>query len=123
VVVVDIDGGNARSALLPGARCMRHHVDLGVDGIGAPDHDEIGNGHLAGIDAGDLAGADSKADAGDVGADRLIKAGILLDVGEAIDAVAHHDAHGAGVVVGPDRLREFGAESVWPYYYAGTMGV
>jgi len=44
---------------------MRHHVDLGVDGIGAPDHDEIGDSHLARIGASDLARTGGKADAGD----------------------------------------------------------
>ena len=61
--------------------------------------------HLARIDAGDLAGADGKADAGDVGADRRIEARIFLHMRQAIDAVAHHEPHGAGVVIGPDRLR------------------
>ena len=104
VVVVDVDRRDARAALLLGARGMGHHVDLGVDGVGAPDHHEIADAHLARIDAGDLAGADGKADAGDVGADGGVEARVFLGVGEAIDAVAHHDAHRAGVVIRPDRL-------------------
>ena len=83
---------------------MRHHVDLGVHGIGAPDHHEVGDAHLARIDAGDLAGADGKSDAGDIGADRRVIAGIFLHMGKAIDAIAHHQPHGAGIVIGPDRL-------------------
>ena len=71
VVVVDVDRRDLGAALLAGAHRVRHHIDLGVDGIGAPDHDEVGDAHLARIDAGDLAGADGKSDAGDIGADRL----------------------------------------------------
>ena len=107
VVVVDIDDRDPCAAFLLGASRMRHHVDLGVDGVGAPDHHEIGDAHLARIDAGDLAGADGKSDAGDVGANRRIEARIFLHIGETIDAVAHHDAHRAGVVIRPDG---FGAE-------------
>ena len=40
-----------------------------------------------------------------VGADGGMKAGIALGVAQPVDAVAHDEAHGAGVVVGPDRLR------------------
>ena len=107
VVVVDIDDRDPCATFLLGASRMRHHVDLGVHGVGAPDHHEIGDAHLARIDAGDLAGADGKSDAGDVGANRRIEARIFLHIGETIDAVAHHDAHRAGVVIRPDG---FGAE-------------
>ena len=105
VVVVDVDRRDLRAALLAGAHRVRHHVDLGVHGIGAPDHDQVGDRHLARIDAGDLAGADGKADAGDVGADRRVEARIFLHMRETIDAVAHHQPHGAGIVIGPHRLR------------------
>ena len=68
-VVVDVDRRDLGAAFFPGARGMRHHIDLGVHGIGAPDHDQVGDAHLARIDAGDLAGANGEADARDVGAD------------------------------------------------------
>ena len=32
---------------------------------------------------------------------RRMEAGIFLDVAQPVDAVAHHQAHGAGVVIGP----------------------
>ena len=60
--------------------------------------------HLARIDAGDLAGADGKSDARDGRADRRVEAGIFLHMREAVDAVAHHEPHGAGVIIRPDRL-------------------
>src|SRR5262249_27410271 len=107
VVVVDIDRRDPRTALSLGAHGMRHHVDLRVYGVGAPDHDQIGDAHLARIDAGDLAGADRESDARYVGADRLREARILLHIRQTIDAVAHDEAHRARVVIGPDR---FGAE-------------
>ena len=115
VVVVDIDRRDLGAAFLAGAHRMRHHIDLGVHRIGAPDHDEVGDAHLARIDAGDLAGADGKSDARDIGADRLVEAGIFLHMGKAVDAVAHHQAHGAGVVIRPDRLgAEFALGRVEP---------
>ena len=115
VVVVDVDRRDLGAAFLAGAHRMRHHIDLGVHGIGAPDHDEVGNAHLARIDAGDLAGADGKSDPRDIRADRLVEAGIFLHMGKAVDAVAHHQAHGAGVVIGPDRLgAEFALGRVEP---------
>ncbi len=43
---------------------VRHHVDLCVHGVRAPDHDEIGHPHLARVDAADLAGAGGEADPG-----------------------------------------------------------
>src|SRR5262249_47389083 len=64
-----------------------------------------GDAHLARIDAGDLAGADAEADTRDVGANGRIEARVFLDMREAVDAVAHHEPHGAGIVVRPDRLR------------------
>src|SRR5437867_495314 len=105
VVVVDIDRCDLRTAFLAGARGMGHHVDLGIYRVGAPDHNEIGYPHLARVDASDLAGADGKSDARDGRTDGAVETGILLHMREAIDAVAHNEPHGAGVVIGPDRLR------------------
>src|SRR5215207_4306217 len=107
VIVVDVDRRNFRAPLFTGARRMRHHVDLRVYRIGAPDHDEIRDAHLARIDAGDLAGADRKADARNVGADGRVETRISLHMRKAIDAVAHHEPHGAGVIIRP---YGFGAE-------------
>jgi hypothetical protein len=87
---------------------VRHHIDLGIHRIGAPDHDQIGDAHLARIDAGDLAGAGGKPHPRDGRADGGVDARIFLHMGETVDAEAHHQPHGAGVVVRPDR---FGAEA------------
>src|SRR5437588_6736644 len=124
VVVVDVDRRDFGAALLAGARGMRHHVDLRVHRIGAPDHDEVGDAHLAWIDAGNLAGADRKPDPGNVGANRGVEAGIFLYMRKAIDAVAHHEAHGAGVIVGPDRLSAefaFGRVEAIAYFVQGLV--
>ena len=104
VVVVDVDRRDLCTALLAGAHCVRHHIDLGVDGIGTPNHDQVRDSHLARVDAGDLAGADGKSDARDVGADGRVEARIFLHIGEAVDAIAHHQSHGAGVIIRPDRF-------------------
>ena len=104
VIIVDVDRRDLGAAVFPGAHRMRHHIDLGVHGIGAPDHDQVGDAHLARIDACDLAGADGKTDAGDIGADSRVEAGIFLHMRQAVDAVAHHQPHGAGVVIRPNRF-------------------
>ena len=69
-VLVDVDRRDLGAALLARPHGMGHHVDLGVDRIGAPDHHQIRLRHFARIDAGDLAGAGRKSDARDVDADR-----------------------------------------------------
>src|SRR5262249_4765719 len=53
---------------------------------------------------GDAPGAGRKARIGGIDADGGVEAGIVLRVAQAIDAVAHHQTHGAGVVIGPDGL-------------------
>ena len=114
-VHVDVDRDDLGAALLAGARRVRHHVDLGVDRIGAPDHDQIGFRHLARIGTGDPAGAGGKAGVGRVDADGGVKARVFLGVAQPMDAVALHEAHGAGVVIRPHRLRamaRFGAQEL-----------
>src|SRR6185437_7584992 len=87
VVVVDVNRRDPGATLLLGARSMGHHIDLSVHRIGTPDHDQVRHAHLARIHARYLAGADGKADARDVGADRVIKPRIFLYMGQAIDAI------------------------------------
>ncbi len=103
-VLVDVDRHDLGAALLSRAHRVGHHVDLRVDRIGAPDHHEVGARHLARIGPGELAGAGDEAGPGRIDADRRVKAGVLLHMAQAVDAVAHDEAHRAGVVVGPDRL-------------------
>jgi hypothetical protein len=103
--VVDVDAGDPGPALLPGDRGMRHHVDLRVHGIGAPDHDQIGLLHLARIGARHAAGSGDVARPRQRDADRVVHAGVFLGVPQAIDAVAHHEAHRSGVIVGPNGFR------------------
>ena len=111
-VHVDVDGDDLGAAFLAGARRVRHHIDLGVDRIGAPDHHAIGLRHFARIGAGELAGAGDEAGEGRIDADGGEEAGIFLGVAQAMDAVALHIAHGAGIVIRPHRFRavaRFGA--------------
>ena len=84
---------------------MRHHVDLGVDRVGAPDHHHVGLGHLARIGAGQLAGAGDVACPRRRRADGGVHHRVALGMAQPVDAIAHDEAHGAGVVVGPDRFR------------------
>ena len=104
-VAVDIDGDDLGAALLAGADGVGHDVDLGGDGIGAPDDDAIALGHLLGIGAGEPAGAGDEAGPGGAGADGVVLQRIAARQAQPLDAVAMHMAHGAGVEIGPDRLR------------------
>ena len=101
---IDVDHDELGAALFAGAGHMGEHVDLGIGRIGAPDDDQIGLRHFARIGAGELAGAGGKSGPGRIDADGGEEAGIFLGVAQAMDAVALHIAHGAGVKVGPDRL-------------------
>ncbi len=92
-------------AALPGAHGVGHDVDLGVDRIAAPDHDQVGMlidlahvGAALGADARDPPGV------GERDADGREIARILHRVAQPVDAVALHQPHRAGVVVGPHRL-------------------
>ena len=104
-VAVDVDCHDPGAALFAGARGMRHDVDLGVDRVGAPDHHQVGLRHLARIGTRQLAGAGDIAGPGQRGADGGVHVGVALGVAQTVDAVAHHQAHGAGIIVGPHRFR------------------
>ena len=113
--LVDIDGHDPSAALLAGPHRVRHHIDLRGDRVGAPDDDAVGLRHLARVGTGQTPGAGNKARPGEVDADRRVEARIALGMGEALDAVAHHQTHRAGIVVGPDAFRAkvpFGREEL-----------
>ena len=83
---------------------MGHHIDLGGDGIAAPDDDQIELGDLAEIDAvldpdpGEPAGIRQRdADGGE-------HPRIAHGMAQPLDPVALHQPHGAGIEIGPDRL-------------------
>ena len=103
-VHVDVDRRDLGAAFLARVDRVRHHVDLGIDRVGAPDHHQIRLRHFARIAAGDLAGSGGKAGIGRIDANRRMKAGIFLGVTQPVDAVAHHQAHGAGIIIRPDAL-------------------
>jgi len=84
---------------------MRHDVDLRRHGVRAPDDHAVGLGHLARIGTGQNSGSSDIASPGRRDADGRVLAGVALDVPEPVDAVAHHQAHCAGIVIGPDRFR------------------
>src|SRR5262249_43418742 len=59
---------------------------------------------FARVRAGDLANPGCKAAPGRIDADRGMETRIFLGMAQTIDAVAHDEPHGAGIVVRPDRL-------------------
>ena len=103
-VLVDVDRHDLGAALLAGPGGVRHHVDLGVDRVGAPDHHQVGLRHLARIGTRELASAGDIAGPRQRGAYGGVHVGVALGIAQPVDAIAHHQAHGAGVVVGPHRL-------------------
>jgi hypothetical protein len=84
---------------------VRHHIDLGVDRIGAPDHDQIGLRHFTRVRTRKASGTGDVTGPGRIDADGGEEVGIFLDVAQPVDAVAHHKAHRAGIVIRPDRFR------------------
>ena len=83
---------------------MGHDVDLGRRRIAAPDDDQVRLRHLARIAAHISADTGPPAVAGKARADGLVLPRVAHDVAQSVDPVALHQSHGAGVVVGPDRL-------------------
>jgi hypothetical protein len=78
---------------------------MGVDRVGAPDHDQLRVlGYLGRRHAPALAVPGLEAGVGEHDADRALVARVFLDVGQPLDAVALHQAHGPRVPVRPDRL-------------------
>ena len=102
---IRINHHQLRPTLLPRPRDMRHHVDLGGDGIAAPHHDQIGHRHLARIDAAALADASLPAGFRQRGADCEVLPRVAHHVAQPVDAVALHQSHRAGVIERPDRFR------------------
>ena len=102
---VGVDHHELGAALLPGTGDVGHQVDVGVDRVGAPDHDQIGVlGDLGRRHAPAPPVAGLEAGVGEHDADGALEARVALDVGQPLDAVALHQAHGPGIPVGPDRL-------------------
>ena len=101
---IGIDHDQLGAALL-GAHGVGHDVDLGVHRVAAPDHHQVRMlvdlahvGAALDADAGDPAGVGQRH------ADGREPARILHRMAQPVDAVALHQPHRAGVVVGPDRL-------------------
>ena len=104
-VLIDVDDDDLRAAFLARLDGVGHDIDLGDHGIGAPDHHAVGFRHLARIGPAQRARPHHPAGPGQIGADRTEEAGVLLGVAQPVDAVALHQPHRAGIVIGPDRLR------------------
>src|SRR5262245_45723516 len=106
---VDVNSYDFGASPLPRAHSMGHYVHLGIDGVSSPNDHQIRLRHFARIDACDASDPGGVARVSRVDADGRVKSGVFLDVPQAIDAVAHHQAHRAGVVIGPDAFRAVAA--------------
>ena len=102
--LVGVHDHERRAPRLPRLGDVGHDVDLGRRRIAAPDDDQVRLRHLARIAAHISADTGPPAVAGKARADGLVLPRVAHDVAQAVDPVALHQAHGAGVVVGPDRL-------------------
>ncbi len=88
---------------------MGHDVDLGRDRVAAPHHDQVRFGDLAPVDPALDPDPGEPAGIGERVADRQILARPPHRMAQPVDAVALHDPHRAGVVIGPHRLRAVAA--------------
>ena len=103
--VVDVDDDDLGAAFLARLDRMGHHIDLGGHRVGAPYHHAIGFSHLARIGTAQSAGAHGDAGPGGIDADRAEESGIALGVAQAMDRVALHESHRAGILIGPHGFR------------------
>ena len=78
---------------------------MGVDRVAAPDHDQIAvRADFRGRHAPAAAMPGLEAGVREHDADRALEPRVFLDVGQALDAVALHQPHRAGIEIGPHRL-------------------
>ena len=81
---------------------MGHDIDLATCRVSTPDDDEIRLAHFPRVHTGETSCSGKESIPGHVDADRGVKPRVFFDVTKAIDAVTHHQSHGAGILVGPD---------------------
>ena len=100
--VINIDTDHFGRPVFTGDVDVGHHINLRVHGIATPYHDQIRLLHLARINAGNAprSGKITRPTQGD--AKSAIHAGIILGMGQALNAIAHDEAHGASIVIGPN---------------------
>ncbi len=104
-VAIRIHNHEFRPPRLASASNVGHDVDLGGHGVAAPHHDQVALRHFARIRAGDAANSGLPARLADHRADGGALARVAHRMPQPVDAVALHQTHRAGVVIGPDRLR------------------
>ena len=101
-IAVGIDDDDFRASFAAGFERMGHYVDLGAGGIGAPDNDQIRLSHFPWVYPGQPTHARLKAIPCQRHTDSRIHPGIAFGMAQAVNTVAHHQAHGPSVVVRPD---------------------
>ena len=104
-IAIGIDHHQFGAALASRAERVGHHIDLRARRIRAPDDDDLRGRHLAWIRARELASAGDKARPRQGHADSRMLTRIALGVAQAMDSIAHHEAHRAGVEIRPHGVR------------------
>ncbi len=99
---IGIDHDQPGAARFAGGLHMGHDMNMGRHRIAAPDDQQIGRAHGQRIGAAAIAVPGAPAGHGQGRAERGVHAAVALDVAQAVDAVALHMAHGAGIVIRPD---------------------
>ena len=84
---------------------QRHHVDVGVRGVDAPEHDQVGVHHLLGVAADHRAERRLPARVGGADADRALEPRGPEGVEERVAGAVLHEPEGAAVGERQERLR------------------
>ena len=102
---VGIDDDELRAALPPRLGDVRHQIDLGRGWVATPHDDQVGFGDLTAINAALLADCRIPPGIDQRDADCRMLARIAHRMREALDAVALHESHRAGIEMRPHGLR------------------
>ena len=100
---IRIDHHDLGAAFLSRSCDVGHDVNLGGDGIAAPDHDQVGFRHLPRVQPPALPGSGDPAEFRQRRADRHFLAGVAHDIAQAIDSVPLHQPHGSREEEWPNR--------------------
>ena len=100
-VQIRVDDYQSGAAFAPRSGHVMHDIDLGMNRVTAPHHDQVAVRHRARVGTAFHPGTGEPAGVGQGNAKgRMLPRG-FQPVAKQLDAVALHQTHGAGIVIGP----------------------